>query len=222
LAVFCLIGIQVNKGVALLKPDELTVLFFGKTGVGKSSTLNSLFGLNWATDNAIACTKEPQIAYLDYSHYAGFSYQQVRVVDMPGIGESLTDDETYMPHYEEWIPQTHSLVWVTQADTRAYKRDEIFLTKFLPLFQTSLFLIVALNKIDCLGVDEDEKPFNLERGEPSEAQLNRISEKIEDVYRIFQGALNGKVSFEKEQIIPHTSVYGWGLDNLKTKIFTRG
>ncbi len=222
MAVFCFIGIQVNKDVALLKPDELTVLFFGKTGVGKSSTLNSLFGLNWATDNAVACTKEPQIAYLDHFHYTGFPYQQVRVVDMPGIGESLTDDENYMPHYEEWIPQTHSLVWVTQADTRAYKRDEIFLTKFLPLFQPDIFLIVALNKIDCLGVDEGEKPFNLERGEPSEHQLNRISEKIEDVYGIFQGAINGKVSFDKEQIIPYTSVYGWGLENLKTKIFTRG
>jgi len=51
----------------LLKSDELTVLFFGKTGVGKSSTLNALFGLNWATDDAVACTKEPQLAYLDHS-----------------------------------------------------------------------------------------------------------------------------------------------------------
>jgi len=208
--------------VTLLKPNELTVLSFGKTGVGKSSTLNSLFGLNWATDNAVACTKEPHIAYLDRSHYADFSYQQVRVVDMPGIGESLADDEIYMPYYEEWIPQTHSLLWVTQADTRAYKRDEIFLTKLVPLFQPDLFLIVALNKIDCLGVDEGEKPFDFERGEPSEDQLKRISDKIEDVYHIFQNAINGKICFRKEQIIPHTSVYGWGLEKLKTKIFTRG
>ncbi len=207
--------------MGLLKPDELTVLFFGKTGVGKSTTLNSLFGLNWATDNAVACTKEPQIAYLEPSHYTGFPYGQVRVVDLPGIGESLTDDEKYMPYYEEWIPQTHSLVWVTQADTRAYKRDEIFLNKLLPLFQPSLFLVVALNKIDCLGVDDGEKPFNLERGEPSEEQLRRIHEKIEDVWGIFKSAINGKVIFEKNQIIPHASVHGWGLEKLKTKIFTR-
>jgi len=217
-----LISTQAEQVVTLLKIDQLTVLFFGKTGVGKSSTLNALFGLNWATDNAVACTKEPQIAYLDSFHYAGFPYQQVRVVDMPGIGESLTDDETYMSDYKQWIPQTHSLVWVTQADTRAYKRDEIFLTQLLPLFKSDIFLILALNKVDCLGVDEGENNFDFERGEPSADQVKKIDEKIEDVYRIFQSAINGKIRFEKEQIIPHTSVYGWGLDNLKTKIFTRG
>ena len=206
----------------MTKLDDLTVLFFGKTGVGKSSTLNSLFGLNWATDNAVACTKEPQIASLERSHYKGFPYQQVRVVDMPGIGESLSNDESYIPYYEEWIPKTHSLVWVTQADTRAYKRDEIFLTKLLPLFEPSLFLIVALNKIDCLGVNEDETPFNFEEGEPSHDQINRINEKIEDVYNIFQSSIDGKINFTPKQIIPYTSVYGWGLEHLKTTIFTRG
>jgi predicted GTPase len=67
-----LIVIQVNQDLAFRKPDEMTVLCFGKTGVGKSSTLNSLFGLNWANDNAVACNKEPHIAYLDRSHYAGY------------------------------------------------------------------------------------------------------------------------------------------------------
>lgn len=198
--------------------NELTVLFFGKTGAGKSSTLNALFGLNWATDDAIACTKEPQFTYLDTSQYPDLPYEQVRVVDLPGIGESLTDDERYMPYYEEWIPQTHSLVWVTQADTRAYKRDEIFLSKLIPLFQPSLFLTIALNKIDYLGVDEGEKPFNLELGEPSEDQLRQIPEKLEDVYGIFKSAINGKVIFEKTQIVPYTSIYQWGLQSLKTKI----
>ncbi|MFB2834321.1 GTPase family protein [Floridanema evergladense] len=205
----------------MLKSDTLTVLFFGKTGVGKSSTLNSLFGLNWATDDAIACTKAPQFTYLDRSHYLDLPYQQVRLVDMPGIGESVTDDEKYMPFYEEWIPQTHSLVWVTQADTRAYKRDEIFLTKLMPLFQPSLFLTVALNKIDCLGVDEGEKAFNFETGEPSEAQLRQIPEKVDDVYGIFKSVINGKVIFEKSQIIPYTSIHQWGLQNLKNKVFQR-
>ena len=59
------------------KKDKLTVVFFGKTGVGKSSTLNALFGLNWATDNAVACTKKPQFFDLNTSNYADFPERQV-------------------------------------------------------------------------------------------------------------------------------------------------
>jgi hypothetical protein len=33
--------------------------------------------------------------------------------------------------------------------------------------------------------------------------------------------VDGKVAFEKNQIVPYTSVYGWGLENLKRKILTR-
>jgi predicted GTPase len=40
-----------------------TVLFMGKTGVGKSSTLNSLFKLNSETDHSVACTKKPLIFF---------------------------------------------------------------------------------------------------------------------------------------------------------------
>jgi predicted GTPase len=203
--------------------QTLTILFFGKTGVGKSSTLNKLFGLNLSTDDAVACTKEPQEIDLDSSHFAsyGIDYEKVRVVDIPGIGESLADDEVYLPFYEEWIPQTNSLVWVTQADTRAYKRDQIFLLNLSPLFTASLHLTVALNKIDCLGVNEDQEPFNRESCEPSSDQITHLQEKIEDVYQIFSEVIPDKVSFSKKQIIPYTSMYGWGLQTLKQSIITR-
>lgn len=203
--------------------EEMTILFFGKCGVGKSSTLNKLFNLNWATDDAVACTKEPQWTYLDLSHpdYSGLSYKQIRVVDMPGIGESLSADETYLPFYKEWIPKTDSLVWVTQADTRAYKRDQIFLLKLSPLFRPSLFLTIALNKIDYLGIDEGQKPFNTDEGIPSEDQLKRLPEKIDDIYSIFSSVVSQHLTFERHQIIPYTSIHEWGLQDLKTKILTR-
>lgn len=212
--------------VESIEPSDteiITVIFFGKCGVGKSSTLNKLFGLNWATDNAVACTKEPQYTVLNSSDLGDFSIpeKQIRVVDMPGIGESLSADETYLPFYEEWIPQADSLVWITQADTRAYKRDQIFLLKLSRLFRSSLFLTVALNKIDYLGVDEEEQTFNFEKGEPSEAQLRIIPEKIEDVYKNFHDVIGQVLIFERSQIIPYTSAYGWGLQDLKSKIITR-
>lgn len=198
---------------------DFTLLFFGKTGTGKSSTLNTLFGLNMATDNAVACTKEPIVSDISKSALNGLelTYSSIQVVDMPGIGESVSDDEKYLPLYENWIPKTDSLVWVVQADTRAYKRDEIFLLKLMPLFPPSLSITVALNKIDCLGVDDTEEGFDAIRKQPSEAQLESISDKIDDIYRLFKSAIREDIHFCRDRIIPYTSEYGWGVQNLKEK-----
>lgn len=237
-----------------LEKERLTVVFFGKTGVGKSSTLNALFGLNWDTDPAIACTKKPQFAdfpvgsrkqvvtfalyllidnglhrlalrllqhYLDTFHYADCPYHQLRVVDLPGIGETPTADRKYMAYYKKWVAKADVLVWITQADTRAYKRDEIFLKKLKPFFKPSLSLILALNKIDYLGVYEGQQGFDIDKREPSPDQLKLIPDKIDDIHGIFQNALDGAIAFEKSQIVPYTSFYSWGLENLRTKILVR-
>lgn len=237
-----------------LEKDQLTVVFFGKTGVGKSSTLNALFGLNWDTDHAISCTKKPKFIdftvgsrkevvcfalalliknglhrlsllllkhHLDTWKSDEFPYHKLRVVDLPGIGETPTADRKYMAYYKKWLTQADVLVWITQADTRAYKRDEIFLKKLKPFFKKSLFLILAINKIDCLGVYAGEQGFDIDKREPSPDQLRLIPEKIDDIYGIFQNALDGRIIFEKSQVVPYTSVYSWGLDNLKTTILIR-
>lgn len=199
---------------------DLTVVSFGKTGVGKSSTLNSLYGLNWATDHAIACTKRPQRAKFK-TQDSDCPYKTLRIVDLPGIGESLEAEKQYMPYYRKWVARADTLLWITQADTRAYKRDEDFLEKLAYRFKPSLHLIVALNKIDCLGVYEGGKGFDDVNREPSCDQLKLIPEKVDDIYYIFQKAIGRRIVFEKNQIVPYTSFYGWGLNSLERQILKR-
>jgi predicted GTPase len=196
----------------------LTVVFFGKTGAGKSSTLNALFGLALATDPAVACTSKPQVTLLDPDEDSGLPDEPVRVVDMPGIAESLRAEDLYQPYYEKWVPQADSLVWVTQADTRAYKRDQLYLMKLLPLLRPGLQLIVALNRVDDLGVDEGDESFNTALRRPSAAQLAVLPEKISDVYGVFKEILGEAVLFDRSHIVPYTARYGWGLEKLKIAI----
>lgn len=209
------------KRILDMEKQLFTVLFFGKTGAGKSSTLNAMFNFNLDVGAAVAVTKMPNPTCLTSPNYDLFHHKQIQVVDMPGIGESIEADEHYLPFYEEWIPKTDSLVWVTQADTRAYKRDQIFLLKLLPLFHPSLNFTIALNKIDYLGVDEAEKCFDTISKQPSQDQLNKLPEKIADVYQVFNSIIEDKIDFKLEQIIPYTSFYGWGLDVLKKQILTQ-
>lgn len=204
-----------------LKNEIFTVVFFGKTGAGKSSTLNRIFGLKLETDAAVACTKAPTPILISRSMNPDLPMEQVRVVDMPGIGESLEADQIYLPFYETWIPLADSLVWVTQADTRAYKRDQIFLENLSHLFHPSLFLTIALNKIDCLGVDEDKLSFDVNLHQPSKAQLELLPEKVENIYGIFSEAIKKRVLFERTDILPYSAFYNWGIQNLMTKILIR-
>jgi len=201
--------------------EIFTVVFFGKTGAGKSSTLNNMFGLELNTDDAMACTKEPKPMILSRSTHPDLPLEPIRVVDMPGIGESLEADQSYLPFYQTWIPVADSLVWVTQADTRAYKRDQLFLMDLIPLFHSSLCLTIALNKIDCLGVDDGEQGFDTDSCQPSAAQLKLLPEKIESIYRLFNDIIGEHLSFKKTDVVPYSAFYHWGVQNLMTRILTR-
>lgn len=194
----------------------------GKTGVGKSSTLNSLFKLNSETDHSVACTKKPLIFFANDPELERYTaFPMTRIVDMPGIGESILADNEYMAFYTEWIPYANSLVWVTQADTRAYKRDQLFISKLLPFVSPGIIFTLALNKVDCLATDINQDGFNFNIQAPSSDQLKNLSEKIDDIYTVFRVVLGDNVEFKTSDIIPYTSSFGWGINDLKQQILTR-
>lgn len=200
----------------------LTIVFFGKTGAGKSSTLNRLFGLSFKTDNSVACTKAPQFADLERAEHPDLPHERVRVVDLPGIGETVRADRRYARFYEEWVAKADSLVWVTQADTRAYKRDEIFLLKLAPFFKPRMRLTVALNRVDDFAAEEGAAPFDTARREPSAHQLSLLPEKIRDVRGVFEGAVSDGARGREIEVVPYTAFYGWGLQTLKQRIMLKG
>lgn len=199
--------------------ETYTIVFGGKTGVGKSSTQRVLWNLDWPSDDAVACTIYPQVAFISNIKFPYLLYDKVRVVDMPGVGESIEADQVCLSYYQDWLPKANCLVWVTQADTRAYKRDQMFLIELKPMLKKDLLLIVALNKIDYLGVDENEQAFDKIQGVPSEDQLKQLHDKINDIFAIFKVVIDGTIPFGRDQIVPYTAVYKWGLPRLVNMIF---
>lgn len=185
----------------MMNNEKFIVSFFGKTGSGKSSLINSVFSTKFNTDNAIACTKELQF----------FENDEIIAVDTPGIGEELIADEDYFPMYKNVLNNANLILWVFQADTRVYKTDQLALLKFKYEFsQTSKFGIL-LNQVDLIGRSDWNKKSN----SPSRHQEELIKEKISDVRQKFQKV----VDFDHNYIIPVSAIYNYQTLTIKSFIY---
>lgn len=198
----------------------LTLVVFGKCGVGKSSTLNALFQLNFQTDDVIPCTGEPNIELVTLNIY-GSDDLIIRVVDLPGIGESLQADSKYFQWYQKWIVAADHILWITQANTRAYRRDQLFLLGLKELIHPKVIFTIGINQVDKLGVDEGKATFDIANCTPSTEQLVILEQKVDDIFMVFKEVLSDKVAFVKTDIISYSAKYRWGLDNLAKRIALR-
>ena len=108
--------IEMNKFLTY----EPKVAIFGKTGVGKSSLTNALFGKDVCKVSDVeACTREPQEVFLKLEGASN----GIKLLDVPGIGESAERDKQYFKLYAEILKEADMALWVLKADDRTFSAD---------------------------------------------------------------------------------------------------
>ena len=111
------------------KTEDYQVLFMGKSGYGKSSTINALIGQNaMITSDVEACTKAAFTVEYALNEQ---KTQYLSFCDLPGIAESKNTEEEYLSLYENVLYHCFCIVYVLRADQRDYAND-------LALFQSNL------------------------------------------------------------------------------------
>ena len=109
------------KRIEQILSYEPRIGLFGKTGAGKSSLWNALFGSEVsAISDVAACTRNPQEIFVQVGS-AG-----VKLIDCPGIGESQERDAEYRQLYKKLLPELDVVLWLVKADDRALSSDEEF------------------------------------------------------------------------------------------------
>jgi small GTP-binding protein len=152
---------------------EPKVAIFGKTGVGKSSLTNALFGKEACPVHDVeACTRNPQEVFMKLD---GDS-KGIKLLDVPGIGESSERDEEYFRLYAEILKDADMVLWVLKGDDRTFTSDEEFYkTCMIPYIEKGKPFVVAVNQVDKI---EPFREWDMENHKPGPIQEGNIAKKI--------------------------------------------
>lgn len=101
------------------KAEALKIGIIGKTGVGKTTTVNSLFQAKFVTSRTVVGTSKAQ--YKDFELPNG---SKLTIVDMPGYGRSIAEDEEYQKIYLAELPKCDIILMVVQADSADFSDDQ--------------------------------------------------------------------------------------------------
>ena len=105
---------EICRKVNELLEYQPAIGLFGKTGAGKSSLCNALFGQDvCAIDDVAACTRDPQTILLNMGGNG------IRLIDVPGVGESAEEDRVCETLYGDLLPTLDMVLWLVKADDRA-------------------------------------------------------------------------------------------------------
>lgn len=130
----------------MAKLKSFNIAFIGKTGYGKSSLINCLFGTHFNTDPEYSCTKE--LYTVSTVNGVPEGTDLLTIIDTPGIAE-FTDNTFYQKYYDHAVSMADVIVLVVTMKRDDADEQEFLLElkKHLPRKRKPKF-VVALNQID--------------------------------------------------------------------------
>ena len=161
---------------------EPRIGILGKSGVGKSSLCNALFGRDICEiSDVAACTRNPKEVLLNMGNGNG-----IKLIDMPGIAESAERDREYAKLYKQLLPEIDLVLWILKADERAYSADETFYRDIIkPHIKQGKPIFFVVNQSDKIEpYDEWDRSANC----PGYRQSRNLESKINAVSKYFNVA----------------------------------
>jgi small GTP-binding protein len=161
-------------------PPRLAVI--GKAGVGKTTTINNLFDVDWKISHTTTGTIKSQIE--DFNLSGG---GKLSVIDMPGLGEDIDTDNEYENLYREILPTVDVILWVLQANTKDIADDERILSDIVEKSVKRLnHIVIGLNQVDKIGPGGWDEKLNI----PSKEQEKSIQIRSNDIIIKLKRKLN--------------------------------
>ena len=177
---------------------EPVIGVMGKTGAGKSSLCNAIFkGDICQTNDVEACTREIKELKVN------FNGRTLKIIDIPGVGESSSRDKEYEDLYRDLLPKLDIVIWVIKGDDRAFSSDEYFYKNVLEPAGGRAKTIFVINQADKI---EPFREWDITNSLPSPSQLKNIKTKKDDI--------TSRLGFTTHPIIAVSANEGYHIEEL--------
>lgn len=162
----------------LHRPTHIAVI--GKTGVGKTSTINALFGTDWKISHVRAATKEEQVFI--YENDRG----RLKISDLPGFGEDIDTEDLHRSIYERVLSECDVALLVLKADTRDMLEVQRTLRDVVgrSLSDVSRRIVVGLNQIDLVHPGDWLEGPNIPSAEQAKNIKKIINQRIKSIKKV--------------------------------------
>ncbi len=174
---------------------DFIMAFFGKSGYGKSSTVNALFGRDiMATSDVDSCTRR-----CDCINYEISPGNYLSLADFPGVGESEYRDTEYLGMYRDFMRHVGVVIYIMRADARDHSIDEKAFKAIFNTIEDQRKVIIGLNQCDKV------EPVNRTEIEPTAEQMENIQKKIRFLQQKFRPC---------NAVVPYSAATGWNMNAL--------
>lgn len=145
-----------------------TIAIIGKTGVGKSSTINNLFKTNLDVSHSQSCTQKGTPIKLTNGK------GEIIIYDMPGLGEDEDKDEEHKKEYRKILPQCDVVLWIMNIADREMSSQQRYIREILTYLDGKL--VICANKADNIHPENWNISYNMPSNEQHEILENRIKD----------------------------------------------
>lgn len=189
----------------------------GKTGVGKSSLLNSILGKKVYETGVIPTTIKNDEQ--TWSTNAG----DIRVIDVPGFGEAGYDEKYKDNMFTISAVKAHIFLLILKSDDRALDHEQKFLLDWQSRSELNhIQLLVVINQIDKMNPVREWKPKEMNLKVVKTQKEKNIREYLDYISRlkgfdILSGQGRMIAVSAGEENTPIDELYG--IEELKIKIY---